>query len=123
MARAGAYAPATRGVGAPQGQERLPLHHAPARRGAVTLSAASHAAARFPHLAGRILAVLPAPPYLDTTPSHEDHWLRVWGLGGVAPGRSPRGDGRHHYGGHDRTVLTEAGAGLAPLLADTVRLV
>ena len=95
----------------------------PARRGEVALSDARNAAEKFSRLAGRVTDVITSPPYLDTTNYREDQWLRLWFLGGEATARPPRDDGRHHNVGQYQIFLTEAWAGMAPLLAGKARIV
>ena len=95
----------------------------PTRHGEVALSDARNAAKRFPYLAGRVTDIITSPPYLDTTNYREDQWLRLWFLGGKATVRQPRDDGRHYNVGRYQTFLTEAWAGIAPLLADKSRIV
>ena len=95
----------------------------PAGRGEVVLSDARDAAGSFPHLAGKVTDVITSPPYLDTTNYFEDQWLRLWFLGGEATVTHPRGDGRHQNVDKYRKFLTEAWAGVAPLLAGKARIV
>ncbi len=94
----------------------------PARHGEVALSDARNAAKRFPHLVGHVTDVITSPPYIDTTNYREDQWLRLWFLGGEATARHPRDDGRHYNAVQYQTFLTEAWAGIAPLLADKARI-
>ena len=95
----------------------------PDRRGEVALSDARDAAGSFPHLAGKVTDVITSPPYLDTTNYREDQWLRLWFLGGEATVSHRRDDGRHYNVDKYRTFLTEAWAGMAPLLASQARMV
>ena len=95
----------------------------PAGRGEVVLSDARDAAGSFPHLAGKVTDVITSPPYLDTTNYFEDQWLRLWFLGGEATVTHPGGDGRHYNVDKYRKFLTEAWAGIAPLLAGKARIV
>ena len=95
----------------------------PDGRGEVALSDARDAAGRFPHLAGKVTDVITSPPYLDTTNYREDQWLRLWFLGGEATVSHPRDDGRHYSVDKYQTFLTEAWAGMTPLLASEARIV
>ena len=95
----------------------------PERCGQVALSDARNASQCFPHLAGRVTDVITSPPYLNTTNYREDQWLRLWFLGGEATARYPRTDGRHTNVERYWTFLSEAWAGMAPLLAPKARIV
>ena len=95
----------------------------PTRRGAVALTDARSAGQRFAALAGQVTDVITSPPYLDTTNYREDQWLRLWFLGGEAISHYARQDARHYNNHNYWTFLGEAWHGLAPLLADQVRLV
>ena len=95
----------------------------PNRRGEVALSDARNAADKFHHLVGQVTDVITSPPYLDTTNYREDQWLRLWFLGGEATVRYPGADGRHRNAGKYWTFLSEAWAGMAPLLATEARVV
>ena len=95
----------------------------PSGRGEVALSDARDAGSNFPHLSGKVTDVITSPPYLDTTNYREDQWLRLWFLGGEATVSHPGGDGRHYNVDKYRTFLTEAWAGMAPLLAREARIV
>ena len=95
----------------------------PDQRGEVALSDARNAAKSFPHLAGQVTDVITSPPYLDTTNYREDQWLRLWFLGAEATVSHPCDDGRHYSAEKYRTFLTEAWAGMAPLLAGKARIV
>lgn len=94
----------------------------PGRRGEVKLADAREAGVHFRHLAGSVTDVITSPPYLDTTNYREDQWLRLWFLGEPATDRQPAADGRHYCASKYENFLTEAWAGLAPLLASEVRL-
>ncbi|WP_423927973.1 DNA methylase [Candidatus Palauibacter sp.] len=95
----------------------------PRRRGRVRLADAREAGARFPSLRGTVTDVITSPPYLDTTNYREDQWLRLWFLGGEATDRLPPHDGRHYSADKYKDFLTEAWAGVAPLLAAEARIV
>ena len=95
----------------------------PAGRGEVALSDARDAAGNFPHLAGKVTDVITSPPYLDTTNYREDQWLRLWFLGGEATVGRRGDDGRHYSVEKYRNFLTEAWAGIAPLLSGEARIV
>ena len=95
----------------------------PDRRGEVVISDARDAARNFSHLSGKVTDVITSPPYIDTTNYREDQWLRLWFLGGKASVSYRRGDGRHYNVDKYRTFLTEAWAGIAPLLAREARIV
>ena len=94
----------------------------PSLRGEIALSDARKAAESFPHLLGRITDVITSPPYLDTTSYREDQWLRLWFLGRIAA-TFTRDDGRHHSVNKYKEFLSESWSGVAPLLADEVRIV
>ncbi len=95
----------------------------PFGRGQVALADARNAAIAFPDLLGKVTDVITSPPYLDTTNYREDQWLRLWFLGERATAKHPRGDGRHYDLDRYREFLSEAWAGLAPLLATSARVV
>ena len=95
----------------------------PALRGEVILSDARKAAEAFPHLLGQVTDVITSPPYLDTTSYREDQWLRLWFLDSNTSTTGARDDGRHHNIKKYEEFLAESWAGLAPLLADSVRVV
>ena len=95
----------------------------PKRRGEVALADARDASVAFPHLLGTVTDVITSPPYLDTTNYREDQWLRLWFLGGRAVVDYSRGDGRHYNAGKYWKFLTEAWAGVGPLLASRARIV
>lgn len=95
----------------------------PKKRAQVALSDARNAANVFPSLRGAVTDVITSPPYLDTTNYREDQWLRLWFLGEKASVTQPGGDGRHYSVEKYWSFLTEAWAGIAPLLADEARIV
>ena len=95
----------------------------PSGRGQVALADARDAAETFPNLLGKITDVITSPPYLDTTNYREDQWLRLWFLGERATVKHPRGDGRHYNFDSYCDFLSEAWAGVAPLLAPIARVV
>lgn len=95
----------------------------PRRRGLVQLADAREAGARFRRLRGTVTDIITSPPYLDTTNYREDQWLRLWFLGGEATDRLPPNDGRHYSADKYKDFLTEAWAGVAPLLAPRARIV
>ena len=95
----------------------------PRRRGRVALVDARDAAVAFPDLIGKVTDVITSPPYLDTTNYLDDQWLRLWFLGGEARATYPPGDGRYSNIDSYQKFLTEAWAGLAPLLARQARIV
>lgn len=95
----------------------------PERRGIVALTDTRNAGDRFPELIGRVTDVITSPPYLDTTNYREDQWLRLWFLGGDPTSAQKGGDGRHCNKANYWAFLTESWVGVAPLLADSARLV
>ena len=95
----------------------------PPLRGEVALSDARNAASTFHLLTGQITDIITSPPYLDTTNYREDQWLRLWLLGGEATANHHRGDDRHGSADKYQTFLTEAWAGVRPLLANEARIV
>lgn len=95
----------------------------PALRGRVEQGDARKASTYFPDLLRRVTDVITSPPYLDTTHYKEDQWLRLWFLRGEPKSTYDRTDARHYNKAFYWTFLQESWAGLAPLLADTARLV
>jgi hypothetical protein len=96
----------------------------PEKRGTVKYGDARKAWQLFPTLHGRVSLVITSPPYLDTTNFEEDQWLRLWFLGGPEYPRLRSGsDDRHTSLLRYTQFLSEAWAGLAPLLAREARLV
>jgi hypothetical protein len=78
----------------------------------------------FPELWGRVQLVVTSPPYLDTTDYAEDQWLRLWFLGGEPrPVLRQNRDDRHRRVDEYWRFLTEAWAGLDPLLSETAVIV
>lgn len=94
----------------------------PLLKGRIELCDAREASAKFPNLHGQITDVITSPPYLDTTNYLEDQWLRLWFLGESAATRT-KDDGRHYSIEKYSEFLKESWTGVAPLLADRVRIV
>jgi hypothetical protein len=96
----------------------------PKARGFVKQVDARNAIKAFPNLEGRVPLVITSPPYLDTTNFEEDQWLRLWFLGGP-PNPQIRADGDDRHGDADKywDFLTEAWAGMAPLLSRDAHLI
>ena len=89
----------------------------PTARGVMRQVDARNAINAFPKLEQRVSLVITSPPYLDTTNFEEDQWLRLWFLGGpIRPKSRPHGDDRHGTTEKYWDFLTEAWAGVAPLL-------
>lgn len=89
----------------------------PPSRGQIKQVDARNAINAFPSLEKRVPLIITSPPYLDTTNFEEDQWLRLWFLGGPAhPLIRPNGDDRHSATDRYWDFLTEAWAGVAPLL-------
>ena len=95
----------------------------PNRIGTVIQADARNASESFPNLTGRVTDVITSPPYLDTTNYREDQWLRLWFLGGDAIATHKRGDDRYCNKDMYWSFLKESIRGLAPLLANQVKLV
>ena len=96
----------------------------PNRRGRVAACDARHLAGRFPDARGRVALVVTSPPYIDTTNYREDQWLRLWFLGGLPrPESIGANDDRHRVAANYWQFLTEAWAGIAPLLRDGAHLI
>ncbi len=95
----------------------------PERGGSVTEADARRSGDAFPRLRGRVTDVITSPPYLDTTNYREDQWLRLWFLGGKPLTTYDRGDDRHYSKDMYWEFLQASWKGLAPLLAERVRLV
>ena len=91
--------------------------------GDVVQADARRAGEAFPELAGRVTDVITSPPYIDTTNYREDQWLRLWFLGGEPLVSHDRRDDRHYNEDLYWTFMREAWRGVAPLLADSARLV
>jgi hypothetical protein len=94
------------------------------RRGLVKLVDARRAIDAFPTFEKKVSLLITSPPYLDTTDFEEDQWLRIWFLGG--PSR-PTGQSTadHRYVSEEKywDFLTEAWAGIGPLLKRNAHLV
>ena len=95
----------------------------PNRAGSVVESDARRIGEMFPRLKGRVTDVITSPPYLDTTNYREDQWLRLWFLGCSPLTTYDRGDDRHYSKEMYWEFLHASWTGLAPLLAERVRLV
>ena len=81
-------------------------------------SDARNASRAFPSHIGSVRLVITSPPYLDTTHSAEDQWLRNWFMGGkMRPSQLRRGDDRHVSKKIYWSFLTEAWAGMRELLS------
>lgn len=94
------------------------------RRGLVAHGDARKAEQYFPQHRGKVSLVITSPPYLDTTNFEEDQWLRLWFLGGPPkPVRRGRSDDRHTQPRKYWKFLTEAWAGIGPLLRDDAHIV
>ena len=91
--------------------------------GDVVQTDARRAGEAFPELAGRVTDVITSPPYIDTTNYREDQWLRLWFLGGEPLVRYDRRDDRHYNEALYWSFMRAAWRGLAPLLADSARMV
>jgi hypothetical protein len=96
----------------------------PKRRGLVKDVDARRAINAFPDYEGRVSMVITSPPYLDTTNFEEDQWLRLWFLGGPErPVTRKNGDDRHHAEEKYWDFLTEAWAGVGPLMKRNAHIV
>ena len=95
----------------------------PERIGSVAEADARRTGEVFPGLKGRVTDVITSPPYLDTTNYREDQWLRLWFLGCKPLTTYGRGDDRHYSKDMYWEFLQASWTGLAPLLAERVRLV
>ena len=95
----------------------------PKRTGAVVEADARRVGEVFSRLKGRVTDVITSPPYLDTTNYREDQWLRLWFLGCSPTTAYGRGDDRHYNKEMYWDFLQASWTGLAPLLAQQVRLV
>ena len=95
----------------------------PRRTGAVVEADARRVGKVFSRLKGRVTDVITSPPYLDTTNYREDQWLRLWFLGCSPTTAYGRGDDRHYNKEMYWDFLQASWTGLAPLLAQQVRLV
>ena len=95
----------------------------PERTGSVAEVDARRIGEAFPELKGRVTDVITSPPYLDTTNYREDQWLRLWFLGSRSMTTYARADDRHYASEMYWEFLQASWKGLAPLLAERVRLV
>lgn len=67
---------------------------------------------------GSVKLIITSPPYLDTTHSLVDQWLRNWFIGGaMRPTKISRGDDRHTSSENYWGFLEESWRGVRPLLA------
>jgi hypothetical protein len=72
----------------------------------------------------RVRLVITSPPYLDITDYHEDQWLRLWFLGGPSKPVTGQGkDDRHRRIDAYWKFLSEAWAGIAPLLCHSAQII
>jgi len=72
----------------------------------------------------KVKLVITSPPYLDITDYHEDQWLRLWFLGGVAKPITRQGkDDRHRRVEAYWQFLREAWKGVVPLLQESAQIV
>lgn len=97
----------------------------PKLRAQVRLQDVRRAADAFPTLRHGIKAIITSPPYFNTTNTEEDQWLRLWFLGHEPRptyGQITRDD-RHSNKSAYWNFLTEAWAGIAPLLRPDAVLV
>jgi hypothetical protein len=100
-------------------QSALPLV-----KGRVVEGDARRAGSVFRSFRGRVGLVITSPPYLDITDYHEDQWLRLWFLGGPARPVSGQGkDDRHRVVSDYWRFLSEAWAGMEPLLRDRAQVI
>lgn len=96
----------------------------PNRRGRVRMCDVRRLSIAYPDCENRVGLVVTSPPYLDTTNYREDQWLRLWFLGGPPkPAPEAATDDRHREPGSYWKFLTEAWAGIAPLLRDGAHIV
>jgi hypothetical protein len=96
----------------------------PRLRGLVRRGDARDAWCLFPDLRDKVSLVITSPPYLDTTHFEEDQWLRLWFLGGHnMPIKSPGSDDRHTQFLAYVSFLSQAWAGVAPLLTSSSHFV
>ena len=95
----------------------------PSTVGAVVEANARRSAEAFPCLQSSVTDVITSPPYLDTTKYREDQWLRIWFLGGEPTVSYPRDDDRHCSKELYWSFLEASWRGLAPLLAQSARVV
>jgi len=72
----------------------------------------------------RVRLVITSPPYLDITDYHEDQWLRLWFLGGLAKPLARQGKDDRHRGEEPYwKFMREAWIGIVPLLMDGAQVV
>ena len=95
----------------------------PKRTGRVVEGDARRIGVLYPELKGRVTDIITSPPYVDTTNYREDQWLRLWFLGCKSLTKYGRGDDRHYSKEMYWEFLHASWKGLAPLLAERVRLV
>ena len=97
----------------------------PERHGQVALRDVREATLEFSSFKGQIRAIITSPPYFDVTNYEEDQWLRLWFLG--YPPYPTYGtiskDDRHSQKDKYWSFLTEAWAGVGPLLQHDAVLV
>jgi len=96
----------------------------PPIRGRVMEGDARKASSLFRAYKEKVKLVITSPPYLDITDYHEDQWLRLWFLGGPMKPISGQGkDDRHRIVECYWQFLSEAWAGILPLLQDSAQVV
>jgi hypothetical protein len=95
----------------------------PEGRGEIRQGDARIASRLFPKLMARVTLVITSPPYLDTTNTAEDQWLRLWFLGGPERPLNIRADNRHTSTVNYWRFLQEAWAGISDLLRPDARLI
>ena len=95
----------------------------PGRTASVIESDARRISEALPSLKGRVTDVITSPPYMDTTNYREDQWLRLWFLGGSPLTTFDRRDDRHYCKRSYWEFLQDSWRGLAPSLAQEVRIV
>ncbi len=97
----------------------------PRERGTVAMVDVRKCAQAFPGLRRAVRAIITSPPYCNVTNAEEDQWLRLWFLGYEARPtyRSISVDDRYRGQRRYWQFLSEAWAGLAPLLRDESVLV
>ncbi len=96
----------------------------PLIKGRVVEGDARKASSMFRAYKEKVKLVITSPPYLDITDYHEDQWLRLWFLGGPMTPISGQGkDDRHRIVEHYWLFLSEAWAGIMPLLQDSAYVV
>ena len=96
---------------------------APMIRGSVVQADAREAFLVFPELSGQISTIITSPPYFDVTNYHEDQWLRLWFLGGPDIPSAQASDDRHTRQESYWQFLTDAWAGVGPLLMPKAHIV